>query len=277
MRGGKTRNGYYYISQAAPRGEPIGWIKADHVVVWPHRQALGFTPRGNRRPSLFYATLDDLIDAHSGRVKPEDSAISREPEAGNSPASRSALLPILEEKEVTLNGDNTKVFRVAYLHGALAEAAPARPPEITLEVAFVIDATGSMQDWIDETLRAVSILAEEIAAIPELESKVRFALVCYRDSRLDYEPDKPGVKGDYIPPDDFIVRTYCDFDEGANHQTFLKKAKSVFAEGGGQVPERVLDGLARRRARPVLARARINILFSSGTPAPTLIPRNRLG
>jgi hypothetical protein len=108
---------------------------------------------------------------------------------------------------------------------------------ITLEIAFVIDATGSMQKWIDETLAAVSRLAREIAAIPALKGKVRLALVCYRDSPLDYQRD------DYVPPDNYLVRKYCDLDEGRDHGVFLEQLHTVRAEGGGQTPERVLDGL----------------------------------
>src|SRR5262249_30675513 len=155
----------------------------------------------------------DLIEAYSGRVSPEARAISQEPARPPAPGVRTALLPILEERDVEVQGDMLKIYKVAYLHRPEGASPPPPPPAISLDVAFVMDATGSMQDWITETLRAVATLSQEIAAIPALTGKVRFALVCYRDSRLDYRPDRPGTPGDYVPPDDFIVRTYCDLDE----------------------------------------------------------------
>jgi hypothetical protein len=235
----RTRRGFYAVaSSLQARNALLGWIRRDDVVEWPHRQALGFRGAADRDPALFYARPEEVAAALNDRadVRP----ISREP-AGSQGV---ALMPILDESAVELaSGDRVRVFKVAYLHGrggglpAITEQEVRA--EMTLDVAFVIDATGSMQKWIDGVKQAVGRIAATVGRIPELAGRVRFALVCFRDSPADYLPT------DHFPPPgtDFVAKTFCTLAQGSDHARFLEALGRVVAEGGGQQPERVLDGV----------------------------------
>jgi hypothetical protein len=97
----------------------------------------------------------------------------------------------------------------------------ARGPRI--EVAFVLDATGSMGSYIDEARRRIKEIAEGLSAgTPKPE--LRFALVSYRD------------KGD-----DYVTHLDPFTDKIDVIKAALDRTK---ADGGGDTPEAVLEGLA---------------------------------
>lgn len=100
-------------------------------------------------------------------------------------------------------------------------AAAANGPRI--EVAFVLDATGSMGSYIDEARRRIKDIADGLASGTPTPA-LRFALVSFRD------------KGDaYITRlDKFTAK--IDEIKGALDRTT--------AGGGGDTPESVLEGLA---------------------------------
>ncbi len=105
---------------------------------------------------------------------------------------------------------------------AIAAAPPAAaatsPPR--LEVAFVLDATGSMGAWIDAARRRISAIADDLAT-GDPPPQVRFALVSYRDVG-----------------DQYVVRVH-DFDAR------LAKMKAALegTEAAGDTPEAVLEAL----------------------------------
>ena len=93
-----------------------------------------------------------------------------------------------------------------------------------LDLVFLMDATGSMQDEIDKLKTTMREIAGTIDALPE-RPDVRYALVAYRD------------RGDQ-----FVVRTN-DFtsDVGA----FQRTLAALQAGGGGDEPESVNEALHR--------------------------------
>lgn len=99
---------------------------------------------------------------------------------------------------------------------ANAEWSEALSPHQTLDVALVIDTTGSMGDEIAYLQREFTALSQAIEA--EFEgSEQRWALVVYRD------------KGD-----DYVART---FDFTARTSDFRSKLAQQSAGGGGDYPE----------------------------------------
>lgn len=100
------------------------------------------------------------------------------------------------------------------------ESQPEQSPR--LDVAFVVDATGSMADEIEVIKKEVWSIANEIAS-GDPTPDVRFGLVFYRD------------RGD-----DFVVReTELTRDIDAIHE----KLMAAKAAGGGDGPEHVLKAL----------------------------------
>ena len=93
---------------------------------------------------------------------------------------------------------------------------------IPLDVVFLLDATGSMDDEIARlkaTLQSINFQISELPSKPD----IRFALVTYRD------------KGD-----EYVVKTRSFT---GNIQQFRKSLDSVLADGGGDTPEDIQSGL----------------------------------
>jgi len=109
---------------------------------------------------------------------------------------------------------------------ASAEPAPAAavaPKGPRIEVAFVLDATGSMGGYISEARNRIKEIADGLAAGTPKPS-LRFALVSFRD------------KGDaYV----------THLDPFSEQLDVMKRAlDKTTADGGGDTPESVLEGLA---------------------------------
>lgn len=154
------------------------------------------------------------------------------------------LLPILEETDFESRGDKVKGYRVAYMHalpgksggsggGGSGDGPTLTLGDATLDVVFVIDATGSMSPYIENTRKVVAEVAERVARKGAGIAPVRFGLVAYRD-RVD-NPD----------PDWYVTRLLCDLEKGRDHAEFQRilEALSGDCRGGGDTPEDVLGGL----------------------------------
>ncbi|MFQ5419058.1 MAG: VWA domain-containing protein [Anaerolineae bacterium] len=91
-----------------------------------------------------------------------------------------------------------------------------------LDVLFLIDATGSMADEINQLKDNIQAISAQIDALPS-QPNVRFGMVTYRD------------KGD-----DFITNLF-DFTPEVNE--FAADLNTVFADGGGDYPEDLNEAL----------------------------------
>ncbi|MDH5237831.1 MAG: VWA domain-containing protein, partial [Acidimicrobiia bacterium] len=107
-----------------------------------------------------------------------------------------------------------------------------RTPTTALDVLFLIDATGSMSDEIDQLKTNMATVATEIAA-DQGQRDLRFAMVTYRDHG-----------------DEYLTRT-TDFTDDV--VAFGAELDAVTADGGGDNPEAVdealteaIDGVAWR-------------------------------
>ena len=92
-----------------------------------------------------------------------------------------------------------------------------------LDVVFLLDATGSMGDEIYQVQRTIRSIAERIDGISP-RPQVRFGLVAYRDQG-----------------DDYVTRVYNFTDDV---EVFRETLRSVSADGGGDEPEALVEGLA---------------------------------
>jgi hypothetical protein len=110
-------------------------------------------------------------------------------------------------------------FAVALVGLAVPVHAAVSP---RIEVAFVLDATGSMGPWIDAARQKIDAIASDLAQ-GQPPPEIRFALVSYRD------------KGDA-----YVTRAH---DFTADLQTMRGWLRDTKADGGGDTPESVLEGL----------------------------------
>jgi hypothetical protein len=94
---------------------------------------------------------------------------------------------------------------------------------VPVDVHFLLDATGSMDDEIDRLRTNMVAIAEQIDALPS-DPDVRFGMTVYRD------------EGDL-----FVSRT---FDLTDDLSSFLEALDDVVADGGGDYPEALDEALA---------------------------------
>lgn len=100
---------------------------------------------------------------------------------------------------------------------------------VPLDVLFLLDATGSMGDEIDRLKLTIDEVAQRVGAF-EVRPDVRFAFTLYRD------------EGDI-----FVTSS---FDFTSDVEVFRSALAAVVADGGGDYPEALEEGLAAALAEP---------------------------
>ncbi len=135
-------------------------------------------------------------------------------------------------------------------HTLTLDAPAAQADGVPLDVEFLIDATGSMGDEIEQLKANMVSVAKDIDKLSP-RPDVRFAMTVFRD------------RGD-----EFVTRT---FDFTADVDAFTTALQAVVANGGGDTPESVNAGLHDALAVP---RWRgddaIKLVFLVGDAAPHL-------
>lgn len=124
------------------------------------------------------------------------------------------------------------------------------PDTIRVDIALVLDTTGSMGDEIKKLKDTYKKVAEQINAIaPNLD--VRFGMVLYRDKGDDYVTKVVPFTGDV--------------------QSFVADLKQASADGGGDTPEDLQEALDEAlHALKWRANADIRVLFTLADAEPQL-------
>jgi hypothetical protein len=100
---------------------------------------------------------------------------------------------------------------------------------VPLDVLFLLDATGSMGDEIDRLKQTIDTVADRVASLDPAPD-VRFAMTLYRDEG-----------------DAFVT---ANFDFTSDIEQFRAALADVVADGGGDYPEALDEGLADALAKP---------------------------
>lgn len=253
--------------EVGPRvdGGPSGFVAVDQAIDWKHTLVMAFANPAGRDRVLFFkdrpalmtvldaekpaAVADPLRQAVLGGKPPADgSVVSIEPENTVDLQKQFYLLPILEAKSTVLaSGFRVRTVKVASVTkqeqpekpAASQRANPAPAQDFRSGIVFVVDASSSMQPYIDRTREAVSEVFDRIEAA-KLNDKVRFGMVAYRD-------DPSEVKGI-----GYLAKTFADPNQAATRADFLKAAEGVtaskvstraFAEDGYAGLEHALRGV----------------------------------
>ncbi|QQP89207.1 VWA domain-containing protein [Skermanella sp. TT6] len=243
--------------------KPEGWMPAEAVVPWRHTLVGAFANRTGRDRVLFFGAEDGLRslvgsrDAGAQAAKLAEAAktagpgqgaagplVSIEPETPVDINKQFYLLPILEAKTQRFpTGRPVRMVKVAAVtsrdQGApapasAASATPAPPPAPAIRqnfrtaIVFVIDASSSMQPYIDRTREAIKRIYDGIKTA-QLQEQVRFGLIGYRD-------DPKAVPGlEYLTKvfvDPNKVDTREEFDRAAAGLAASKVSTRAFAEDG---------------------------------------------
>ena len=112
---------------------------------------------------------------------------------------------------------------------AVTVDTPARTAPVALDILFLLDATGSMGDEIDRLKTTIDTVAAQIDGFAT-RPDVRFGMTLYRDVG-----------------DTFVTSTYDFTGDVGEFRTALG---AVVADGGGDYPEALDEGLAEALATP---------------------------
>lgn len=236
---GPAGTSWYRVAttEAVQRGQQYGWVPAEDVSEWWHREAIGFLPRENGRQRVrFYADASAWQDGFTrfGQAPQQDEvALGREPESlGNT----GFVMPVLESQEgVTLDVDGSvhDLYRVAFIAarpgGSDAPQAPAASlqealGEFMVDIVFCVDGSGSMQPYIDGVREAIAKVTTQLREEhPGLAERFRFGLVTFSD---------PGQ-----------ARVVCTLADGRDHARFLEQVAALDDNGGAEEGEDVLSGM----------------------------------
>lgn len=216
------------------RGTITGFVDAGDTVRWDHAMVLAFSPRAGRDQVLFFRDQDNLqgwlqradlseaaqrvrMRANAGELLGEDSPIiSIEPQEFvdfTNPA-QFYLLPVLEAQRVRLPSRKrvmgVQIASVTRQAGTPTPTAtaPILPPTAAVfdagvfesfraGVVFVIDASSSMQPYIDETRQVVHEVLSRVQA-SGLADAARVGVVGYRDDVTQ------------VPNIEYFTRTFAD-------------------------------------------------------------------
>lgn len=201
----------HYASSGAPRAlaEPLSGV-------WRRLVVQVVDPDGRGVPDAEVR----LVDGQHGLSLRTDSS------------GQAVLLPALEAPSQTslrlrascdgLTAETTVAGGAEVACLSLPARAPLPVPH-RLEVAILLDTTGSMGEEIDRLKATIDEVAERIADLPG-SPHLRLGLVLYRDRGCDY------------------VTQVADFT--TNVEDFRRRLDEVAANGGGDLPEDVCAALA---------------------------------
>lgn len=191
---------------AGSDGKTAGWLAAEATVPWKHMITLSFAVPTNRERVLFFRErqgLTDFVNADNaaaetgkllkeitakGTLGPTHPVIAAEPDKFVDLQKQFYLLPVLEAASTVLkSGHRARVVKVA----SITRDAPATPAPQAVEnntgidnfnaaVVFVIDATSSMQPYIDRTRAAMEEVLKQADAA-KVGNRIRFGLVAFQD------------------------------------------------------------------------------------------------
>lgn len=226
--------GSFYKVGPTPN-EVTGYIPKSDLTEWNSRLCLHFTPLKGRQPGLVFNDPESLKECLRGTQdfydtngRPHSKSIAMEPDENLADQRFTMLLPILDEERMRLGTGQHMAYKIGFLSGgdasyaAPAESSKRRSSKVAeLELMFLIDATGSMQPYIDGTKEIVKNVTQRI--LTSREGGCRFGVTAYRD----YE-------------DEFVYRQFSNLT--SNSYKSVAALSSIAADGGHDTPEAVFDG-----------------------------------
>lgn len=224
-------------------GRTAGWVDAKDTIPWRHSLVLAFSNPANRDRVLFFrdrAGLQNLLQSDqllvqaeswrrqigAGTAPADGPVVSIEPETFVDLQKQFYLLPILEANATLLpSGFRVRTVQIASVtkDAATAVATPTQRGNPAADLArfrsgvvFVIDASSSMQPYIDRTRQAVDAVYREIEAA-KLDDRVRFGMVGYRD-----DPAR-------VPKIEYLSRLFADPNKAVDRAAFMKQVEGLRA------------------------------------------------
>lgn len=198
-----------------------GWIDRTKATEWPQAITMLFTDRTGRDPVLFFRDHDALEQTcreedvpaviaryqkevnQKGKTLPDNfPVVASEPANAAVSEKNFYLLPVLSIDDQFHDDQGPRLIEVASINPGIREpgASPtsSRDSDFRTGFVFVIDTTLSMRPYIDQTVKLVRELYDQLEKSP-YKDKMAFAVVAFRNNtKLT-----PGL--------DYTARVICDF------------------------------------------------------------------
>jgi len=228
---------------AGADGKTQGYLRETDAVPWRHAITLSFAQPTNRERVLFFRDRNELLKfvnspsaaadaqritkefAAKGTLGVNSAVIAAEPERFVDLQKQFYLLPVLEASSTVLQaGFKARTVKVASITRD-AVATPAKEPEpandsaianFNSAVVFVIDATSSMQPYIDRTRSAMQQVLEQ-ADQAKVSNRIRFGVVAFQD-------DPAKTKGV-----EYLSKVFADPNQTTTREQFLGAIQKVQA------------------------------------------------
>ena len=230
-QGGKP----WLLVGAGSDGKTQGYLAEADTVPWRHMITLSFASPTTRERVLFFRDRSGLTEfmngadpagettkllkeiAAMGTLGPTNAVIAAEPDKYVDLQKSFYLLPVLESASTLLkSGHRARMVKVASItrDPAAAPAASGGPAQdagivnFNSAVVFVIDATSSMQPYIDRTRQAMEAVLRQAEAA-KVGERIRFGLVAFQD-------DPAKAKGV-----EYLSKVFADPNQTATKEQFL--------------------------------------------------------
>ncbi|MDR3363310.1 MAG: VWA domain-containing protein [Desulfovibrio sp.] len=179
-----------------------GWIDASKATFWNQALTMVFTGRSGREPVLFFRDHNALestctdenlsqkirqyraLLSESKTPPPDYPVIAIEPAAKSVSEKNFYLLPVLDV-DTSFVESGTKLVEIASIDPGISGTEDNSPPATVTQLrsglVFVIDTTISMKPYIDQTLKLVQTIYDELEKNPHGD-KISIAVVAFRNS-----------------------------------------------------------------------------------------------
>ncbi|MBN6067071.1 VWA domain-containing protein [Aggregatibacter actinomycetemcomitans] len=233
-------------------GKTVGWLDADCTVAWNMQMTLAFTNPVDREPLLFFkskADIENVVNADDAKKilapiradlannKTPAQIVAQEPKEFVDFQKNFYLLPILQGEEVmNAQGFYERILEVASVTKndpsvKQEEKTQADPkstktgdpknknePQVltgfSAAVVFVVDASISMDPYINRTRDVIKQVSEQIEK-EKLGKQVKFGLVGFRSSTKA------------VPGLEYVSKMFVDPSTVKDTQDFLRKAAEL--------------------------------------------------
>lgn len=224
-----------------------GWLRAGDTIAWAQGLTVAFREAVDRDRALLYrepAAVRELAEtrdlerydalysaAVAGEIRADSPVVAIQPPGKLDIREDFYLVPILSHEDLYLGSEQARLLQVSSVP-LDSESPPAAEPATRIAAAdgptdeadseyraglvFAIDATLSMDPYIDRTREAVMKIYDALGDAGLL-GNVNFGLVAFRDS--------PRA----VPELEYLARTYVDLEQGRNPGNFINRVNDLAA------------------------------------------------
>ena len=233
-------------------GDTEGWLPADKTIAWAQGLTVAFREADGRDRALLFrdpASVRELAKtrdldkygalysaAVAGEAREDSPVVAIQPAGKLDIRENFYLVPILRHEDLYVGSEQARLLQVSSVplnseKPVVAEPPPPQPGPAAVPAAaaaepadsgyraglvFAIDATLSMDPYIDRTREAVMKIYDALGDAGLL-GNVNFGLVAFRDS--------PKA----VPELEYLSRTYVTLEQGRNPGTFLSQVNDLAA------------------------------------------------